>query len=261
MKYFLLSIAAALCLLPTNEARAQQKNSDGPVGIFASGTEYGQFMRTAKQVAAGNEELEAMIPMLNDIALDRPIGWTNQQYGGKGMTLDLLSNENVRAELEMVDHQYEQLQQMHEQVQIRAGEQLRALDFHDRENLIDQIRKIREQAEEDLNSLLLPHQLARLKQLQSQSRLQNRSFVDVITSDPLKTNLEISDQQSRELHETEREIEAELRKEIARLRSNARQKLLSKLTLTQREKVEEMFGDTFDFGDASVKKSSRTRRK
>ena len=261
----LIVIAAMALVFPAGVALGQKGGSDdGPVGIFSTGQEYDQFMGSAKELAYGPDgspELRAMIPMLNDIALNRPIGWTNQKYGGPGGTLDLLSDQKVRQELEMMDDQYEELQRMNEEVQKRAGEQLRGLDFNDRDSLVRQIRKIREQAEKDLNSVLLPHQLDRLKQLRAQSRLRNRSFIDVITSEPLKSELEISDEQSGELKQAEQEIEEELAREIAELREKARTRLLSKLKKSQREEVEEIFGDMFDFANSAGKRDKRKRRK
>ncbi len=243
-----------------------QKNEseNGSVGIFATGAEYDEFMGNAKRLAYGpngDPELRAMIPMLNDIALNRPLGWTNQRYGGQGGELDLLSNDKVRSELEMVDEQYEDLQRMNESVQKRVAEQIRGLDFSNRENLASQIKKIRDEANNDLNSVLLPHQLERLQQLRSQSMLRNRSIVDVITSEPLKTNLEITEDQSTELKETEREIEEELEREITKLRQKSREKLLGKLKRSQREKVTELFGETFDFGESKAKPGKKRQKK
>lgn len=267
MKTSHLTILILLVLLPATVVFGQKDTDpqdEGPVGIFQSGAEYDQFMGRAKQTAYGpngSAELKAMIPMLNDIALNRPIGWSNKKYGGQGSSLGLLSNSRVREELEMMDDQYKDLQKMNEEVQRRAGEQLRSLDFKDRDNLVSQIRKIREQAENDLKSVLLPHQMERLGQIRAQSRLRNRSFVEVITSEPLKSDLEISDEQSTDLRETEREIEEELEQEIAELREKARKRLLSKLKRSQKEKVEEIFGDAFDFGRGEKEKTPRKARK
>ncbi|MCP4080118.1 MAG: hypothetical protein GY819_15610 [Planctomycetaceae bacterium] len=248
-----LTLVLLLFGFATSTQAFGQKNesANGPVGIFSTGAEYDEFMGNAKQLAYGpngDPELRAMIPMLNDIALNRPLGWTNQRYGGQGGELDLLSNEKVRSELEMVDEQYEDLQRMNESVQKRVAEQIRGLDFSDRENLTAQIKRIRDEANKDLNSVLLPHQLERLQQLRSQTLLRNRSIVDVITSEPLKTDLKITDEQTTELKETEKEIEEELEREIAKLRKESREKLLGKLKRSQREEVKELFGETFDFG-------------
>ena len=245
-------VATLICLAPACATATGQKpdGGDGPVGIFASDSEYDSFMRGAKELAYGPEgtpEMRAIIPMLNDIALNQPIGSTSARFGGPAGTLDLLADKSVREELEMMDDQYADLQRMNEEVQKRAGDQLRALDFSDRENLVRQIRNIREQAESDLNSVLLPHQLERLRQLRSQTRLRGRSFVDVITSEPIRSDIDLSDQQARELREEEQRLEEELQREIARLREKTREELMSRLNRTQREQVEQIFGTPFEF--------------
>ena len=261
MKFSPLQILQALvllALLPSTLLAQKDQADDGPVGIFNSRSEYNQFIGGAKQAAygeGGNVELQAMIPLLNDIALNRPIGSTNKQYGGQGGSLDLLSNEKVREELEMMDDQYDDLVEMNKRVQERSAEQLRGLDFKDREGLVSQIQKIRQQAEADLNSVLLPHQLTRLRQLRTRSRLRGQSFVDILTSEPVKSELEVTDKQAEELREEEAEIREDLEKQIAELREKARKRLLSKLKPSQREKAEELLGDTFEFKDTNKSKS------
>ncbi|MGI9517701.1 MAG: hypothetical protein ACR2NP_11690 [Pirellulaceae bacterium] len=249
----------------SGQALGQKDNDDdGPVGIFQSGAEYDQFMRSAKQAAygeGGNPELQAMIPMLNDIAMAKPFGWTNQEYGGQGSSLDMLSDEKVRADLEMMDEQYEDLQQMNEEVQQRVAEQIRGLDFDDRENLATQIRAIRDRATEDLNSVLLPHQMDRLGQMQARSQLRFRSLAEVLTSDPLKSQLEITDEQAEDLLEAEAEIEQELAEEIARLRAEAREQLVGNLKRDQRDQVTEIFGDLTEASSTTRSQRREKRRR
>jgi hypothetical protein len=213
-------------------------------GIFSSQQDYFQFMGEVKR----NPETRGMVDLINDMVLQRPVGWTSRQYGAASSTLGLLSDPRVREELEVMDDQYQQLQAMNEDIIKRAAGQLRALDFGDGKNLVDQIRRIQHQAEEDLQAVLLPHQLDRLRQLQARSRLRQRSLVDVITSEPYRSQLEISDRQSAELRQAEREVLQELEREIQALREKARQRLLETLKPAQREKAETLFGEAFDFG-------------
>jgi len=246
-------------LLFCDPATAQK--DDGPVGIFNSRTEYHDFMGGVKQAAygeGGSPELQAMVPMLNDIALDRPVGWTAAEYGVDGSTLGILADSDVRSDLEMLDDQYSELQDLNTEIQKRVAEQVRELDFSDRENLVSQIRSIRDAAVNDLNGVLLPHQLERLKQIQMQSLLRRKSVVEILTSEPVKTKLEITDDQSSDLKKKEKEIKEELEREIAKLREQAREKLLSSLRPTQKEAVEKMFGEAYDF---PTEKKKRQRGK
>ena len=253
---FICSFVCAI--LFCNHAQAQK--GEGPVGIFNSQSEYHEFMGGVKQAAygeGGSPELQAMVPMLNDIALNKPVGWTASEYGTDGSTLGMLADSDVRSDLDMLDDQYKQLQDLNAEIQKRTAEQIRGLDFSDRENLVSKIKSIRDSAVNDLNGVLLPHQVERLKQIRMQSLLQRKSIVEILTSDPVKTNLEITDDQSADLKTKEKEIEEELQREIAELRERAREKLLGSLRPTQKEAVEKMFGETYKFKEKPQKQRKR----
>ena len=257
------AIVLALLLLPGTAFGQEDSDADGSVGIFSSRAEYDQFMGGAKRAAygeGGNAELQAMIPMLNDIALNKPVGWTANEYGTTGSTLGLLSSDAIRNDIEMVDGQYEELQELSAQIQKRAAEQLRGLDFSNRDNLVVKIREIRSQATEELNAVLLPHQLDRLKQIRMQALLQRRSLVDVLTSDPVKSDLEITAQQSDELRAYEKVVQEDLAKEIAELQAQARDRLLSKLNSTQKKQAQDMIGDAFVFKNEVKNKPVRGKK-
>ena len=261
MKSLFLSLF--FLVMPLSAAFGQKNAAnDGPVGIFNSRSEYHEFMGNAKRVAygeGGSPELQAMIPMLNDIALNQPIGQTAGQYNTEATTLGMLADKNVRREIEMVDDQYKELQQLGREVQKRSGEQLLSLDFSDRAKLFERIREMQANSQKELDGVLLPHQIARLRQIQFQSQLRRKSLVGILTSDPVKSNLEITDDQSEELREAEKEIAAEMEEEIKKLREKAKQKLLSRLKPQQKKEVEEMIGDTYDF-PASEKSRTNGRK-
>jgi len=249
-------ILVQMLATPFEKCFGQKSGDQKPAGIFDTDDEYVQFMTTAKQAAKNNPELRAMIPLLNDIALGNPIGSTAKKYGG-GSPLGLLSNRKIREDIEMVDDQYEQLKDLHSQIQSRLGERIRSIDFSDTESAAAEISRIRKSAEEDMDKLLLPHQTKRLKQIRMQSQLQRRSLVEILSSNPFKADLEISDQQLKELRDSNKEIQADLQREIEELREKARKKLLSKLDKNQRNQIEEMLGDRFEFGGDKNRKKKK----
>ena len=157
----------------------------------------------------------------------------------------------------MVDDQYENLKNLNADLQKRMGEQIRELDFKDSANIVKQINSIRGSAQKELNELLLPHQAKRLRQLQMQSQFRRRSLVDIITSEPVKAELEVTDEQEPELRKAEKEIEEELQREIEKLRLKAREKLISKLKPKQEKKFKEMVGDLFEFPDEAREGDAR----
>lgn len=240
------------------------QKGEGPVGIFNSQAQYNDFMGGVKQAAygsGGSPELQAMVPLLNDIALNKPIGWTASEYGTDASTLGMLADADIRSDLEVLDGQYKELQILNAEIQRRAAEQIRGIDFSDPENAVSQIKAIRNSAIDDLNGVLLPHQIERLKQIRMRSLLRRKSFVEILTSDPVKTNLEITDDQSDDLKKKEKEIEEELNREIEKLREQAREKLLSSLRPTQKKAVEEMFGETYEFKSKQPARKKRSQRK
>ena len=50
------------------------------------------------------------------------------------------------------------------------------------------------------------------------------------------------------LQQEAEKIEADIAKQVAELREKARQKLIKTLDRSQQEKIDELFGDNFDFG-------------
>ena len=256
MKINLPTLLCAL-LLTTSVSLAQKPGNDGPVGIFRNGQEYNQFMGDVKSTLNGTPEMESMVLMINDAVLNQPFGSSASKYGGNNSMLGLLSNADIRKDLEMVDRQYEELKTLNDEIQKRMAEQLRALDFSNAESLREQLNSIRNSAKKELNSVLLPHQLKRLNQLKAQQRLRFRSLVDVITSEPVKSDLAITDKQEKLLRKEEREIQEELQRQIAKLRNEAKQRILSRLQPGQKQEVVEMFGDFFDFESEPIQSTQK----
>ena len=238
--------------------------NDAPTGIFDSRADYDQFMGSVKQAAygeGGSAELQAMIPMLNDLVLEQPFGTTAERYNTADMSnLGLLFDPKIREEINLVDEQYEELQKMNLAIQARSTEQLKNLDFSDRESLLSHLKEIREAARSDLESLFIPEQLERLKQLRNQRQMRGGSLVDIITANPLKDELEISDEQVEQLRAAEEEVEEEIQRELLKLRAKARDRILGRLNAEQREEVEEMYGDLFAFSPRETSKHGKAGR-
>ncbi len=245
------SFSVLVILVCCNSPLASWGQEKDDLGIFQSRDEYHQFFGGLKSLR--DPEINAMLPMIHDFALGRPVGTTPAGKGSNGM-MDLLGDPKVRKELEMVDFQYENLKKSNSEIRSRMAKQLKSIDFSNPGSIADQVRRIRDQAEKNLQEVLLPHQLTRLKQLGAQSQLKRRGLVDLLTSDPLKSELEITDRQGGELRQAEKEIQEELAREIARLRERAKEKILSKLRPNQREKVEDLLGESFEFSQQGKKK-------
>lgn len=254
---FLIVLLVLLFQQPVSAQKDLQKDLQGDaqeggkgVGIFSGKREYGEFMRAVKS----NPELAPMVGMINDIVLQQPIGSTGRKYQGSSGPIGLLNSENVRKELDLVDQQYEELQSLSTEIQKRAATEIRNLDFSNVKNVSVKIRGIQRDMEKDIENLLLPHQVKRLRQIHVRSRLRGGSLARLLTSDPVKSDLELTEDQSEELIESEKEIEAELQEKIAKLRAEAREELLDRLKPEQRKKADELLGDAFEFERKSERK-------
>ncbi|MEL7500481.1 MAG: hypothetical protein AAFN77_23005 [Planctomycetota bacterium] len=262
MKKFMLTGLIFASMISIGLAQDPAKEADdGPTGIFSSRTEYYQFIGGAKQAAYGPDgsaELREMIPLLNDIVLNQPIGKTANDYSSASRTtLGLLADPKVRDEIEMVDQQYDQLQDLNRKLQERMANQVRQLDFSDTTGLVEQIKSMRQRSQDELESVLLPHQLERLQQLAMRSLLRRQSLVQVITNDPIKSDLDISDEQTEQLRDAEAEIKEELQKKIMKLQEEARQELIGRLRPEQQSRVKKMIGDTFEFPEAQRSRGNK----
>jgi Spy/CpxP family protein refolding chaperone len=181
--------------------------------------------------------------------------------GGNSNGLDLLGDENVRRELDLVDDQVTKLRD----IQTRIGEDVRAvfqdsgIDFRslgdltpeEREAKFAPIRekaqKVAEDAQKDIDQVLLPQQRQRLKEIVVQSQIRRQGTSGALTSGTLATELNITEDQKEKLRAKQEEVEQELQKEMEQLRLEAREKILSVLTAEQRAKLNSLMGQPIQF--------------
>ncbi len=170
---------------------------------------------------------------------------------GGGAGLELLFSPAVRDEIELVDEQVEALQGLGNKM--RDG--MRSV-FADIRNLPEEERRdammagMQEQQEKikkEMESILLDHQLERLKQLQLQSRLQRGNTADALAASDVRETLGLTDTQLEQMRQVAQEAEVELREKIRKATEEAQSKVLDVLTSDQRAKWESMTGAAFNF--------------
>ena len=167
--------------------------------------------------------------------------------------LNLLMNEKVQEELDFVDDQADQV----EELQNEFREEMRYMfeDMRDgggdRQEMFEKMREKMTELNEEFNSkaeeLLIDDQLKRLKQLQNQSRMRG-GIERALENESFRDELGITDEQMEELREKAEEVRDWAAKEYERVREEAQDKVLSVLSKEQRDKIKEMTGDSFDFG-------------
>lgn len=261
-----VAILMALSLMPPGSAQAQKvgdkekKAKERPQGIFETRREYEEFIGGLKKLR--DPEVNAMLPVLNDLALGRPIGKTATQYGGSGSpVMTLLADKRIRQELEVVDDQVSEIQRLNRELQERLSIEVRSLDLTNPAQVVATIRNITETAQSKMENVILPHQLDRLKQLGIRDQMNRQGVLGALMSDPLASELEITDEQMDELQQSAKAIETELAREIEELKIEARKKMFATLNRTQQQKLDDLIGDEFRFRSDATGINDRPRSK
>lgn len=178
---------------------------------------------------------------------------------GGGNGLDLLGDENVRKELDLVDDQVTKLREVGEKMREDMRGAFEGVDFREFRDLSEEEREarmapIREKmqavsadAQKEIDTVLLPHQRERLKQIVVQSNIRRQGTSSALTSGALADELKITPEQIEALRAKQEEVQEELRKEMAQLQAEARDKVLSVLTAEQRAKLTALMGSPIEF--------------
>ncbi len=98
-------------------------------------------------------------------------------------------------------------------------------------------------------TLPLVHQLDRLKQISFQRNEKNQGISSVLLSKAIAEQLGIDDEQKDRLKKRAEELKKQFDDKVAALKADMRKELLQELTPEQREKIDEMTGDKYEFKD------------
>ncbi len=172
--------------------------------------------------------------------------------GGGGGYTELLQREEVREEIMLVDDQLEQLEELNNDFRnaMRSEfEKMREEGSRDWTKIREFATQKQAEMKEEVDSILLPHQVSRLKQLSVQSRISRSGAQGALESDEVKDALGLTDEQLEEIRTVAEETQAELQEKIAELQKEARKKILAVLTPEQQKTWEELTGDEFKFQD------------
>ena len=203
--------------------------------------------------------------LVPSLSLAQPGGRRPFRGGPGGSMLGLLQREEVQQEIQLVDEQQAQINALAEDIRSQMRDmfgQMRDLSEEERRARFDEIRskveKIRTEAESRLQKVLLPHQLARLKQIDLQARLQEGGAA-ALTNGQLADTLSLTAKQQDQLRQRAEQARQEMQEQIRQLRAEAREKLLEVLTPEQRAKLEAMLGEQFDLPDRWAGRWMRNR--
>ncbi len=188
-----------------------------------------------------------------DLAMAQP-GGRGGDRGGFGRMFNnplmLLRNERVQEELELVDDQVEELNELQQEIMEKVRDMFRDMRDLDQDERADRMKEIGEYMEDiqkDVDSILLPHQQQRLRQLFYQTQTRRPGALPV--TDELAKELNITEEQMEKMREAAEKANEDMRKEMEKLRQKAMEKVLSVLSAEQRAKYKELMGEPFDMGD------------
>ena len=178
-------------------------------------------------------------------------------FGDTGFTmpapdpLSMLSNPSVQKDLELVGDQLKQVQDLQAEFASQMKDQLGSLTSggfspEQLKGIPALIAKIKEKQKDQLENLLLPHQLERLKQVALQTHMKQAGTAGAIATDQIANALGISSEQIENLKSRSKEINKKLQEDIEALKSKAQKELLSELTTDQQEKLQELTGDKYE---------------
>jgi Spy/CpxP family protein refolding chaperone len=165
--------------------------------------------------------------------------------------LALLSDANVKKDLQITDDQVKRLEEFQTKSRDemrQAFQGLRDLTAEQRTAKFQELqKKTAEMTAAAEKEILLPKQIERLKQISLQARLNRGSTSTALASDELASELGITDAQKEALKKAQEEADAEIQAATAKLRETARQKILSVLTAEQQAKLKSLTGETIQF--------------
>lgn len=177
----------------------------------------------------------------------------------------LLQNPEAGKDLEMIDKQINETKQVITVERNRYFETLRKLSADRKLKNRDELATVAEdmKAQRDayrrrvmqqIDELLLPHQVERLNQLAAWAAInQVEGYASVLLSDKLARPLEIPKTQTKNIQKESIRLQKEFELELAELREQYRSKLKKELTAKQRTKLKTLLGDKTDFDSTSIR--------
>jgi hypothetical protein len=184
---------------------------------------------------------------------ERPSKFGGENDNYMSGIMSLLDNDSVRKELGIEDFQFDEFSKLRNSIRSELNKEINLMiedGVLDGEQLKARMAEIRGDLVSRFRESLLPEQEERLRQVAYHIQMRRRSVIDVLTTDPLAKELELTETQKKALRKSAREIEEEFAVELAKLREQAKQKLFSNLSRAQQRKLSEILGEEFTLSEA-----------
>lgn len=190
----------------------------------------------------------------------RPVQPNNPWNGNTlSQAIYWLVNDQMIKELDILPDQKEKLDKLRTEMQTKTTEAYQSINFNEIKpeertaKYYEMVNKINDDIAKDVEKILLPHQIKRLKQIMTQMRLAQLGYGGAATlgGDDLAKELGITDEQREELKKKEEEVRQDMQKKTQefykKLQDESREKIFSVLTNAQRKKLDELIGEKFEW--------------
>ncbi len=187
-------------------------------------------------------------------------GGSYPQQNSLAQAIYWIGSEQMQKELDILPEQNEKLNKIRGEMQTRTQAAYKAININEvppeeRAAKYQEVtNSVGEETAKLVEGVLLPHQLKRLKQIMTQTRMAQLGYGGgsaVLASDDLSEELGITEEQKEELKKKEAEVRQEIQQKTQefykKLQEEAREKIFSVLTPSQRKKLEEIQGERFEW--------------
>jgi Spy/CpxP family protein refolding chaperone len=191
-----------------------------------------------------------------------PGGYAGQTYVSPyGGSLQWLSMENVRKELELVEEQRQKIDQIRKDLQTDMTAEYKKIQDVPQDQRMQKYNEMNtaltEKVEKQIAAVLLPHQVKRLKEIKIQMQVRNYYGAgQALASDEVAKELKITEEQKVKLREVQQQIMQEYQQKMSefynKMRDEAMQKLTAVLTPQQRQELERLMGPKFEYSPYGV---------
>ena len=205
------------------------------------------------EVLSGDDDGVMIMSSSSSIGGDLPAVMGRNMFGKNAQAselMGLLQNKSIREEIDLVDAQYQKMKDFQKakskdiqkvikdvlgggKVDAKAIEQL--------------VKKSQGEASKQLEDMLLPHQISRLRQVSRQVQMQQRGTAEMLTSRAFAKELGLNDEEKKDLRDKAKEIEKRVKAQIAKLKADARKELIDTLPADKQAKLKEMIGENFNY--------------
>lgn len=192
-----------------------------------------------------------------------------QPYGASDIKLiDYLSSDYMRKQVDFSDEQNENFVKMQNEYRkelqsiTKNYPELYKKDLpkDDRKVLIKKLQeeqtKLRKKFSDEAEEILVPHQMTMIKSMRFKQSVQLLGLPQTITRDPFQDDFDTTDKQKKELLEIQTESQKaiqqkvlEMQNEMAKMRADAKKKMLKVLNSKQKKLLEELEGEGNEKGN------------